>query len=224
MRSLPKSVTHSLTRVNASSSPEPRLVPTPPSTAASSSRAPAPSTGPSSSKPISHPCHAMGPAELESQVRAWLRGLSGVRFVARRHGRLAGKVRTGQDSAVVGTPGSHRPADLPNTVVHLRRRAIRASVVEATPVLSGGQGADVVQDFVINDATGQVALACATVAASIVVVDAARGGPRVSSVDRPRDVTVCTSTWGRRSELFEIVRMAARPDRYVPPCLTRTGA
>ncbi|HEY5881222.1 MAG TPA: NAD(P)-dependent alcohol dehydrogenase [Nakamurella sp.] len=76
--------------------------------------------------------------------------------------------------------------------------------------LTGGRGANVVFDFVGNDATGKVAVSCAGVAASVVLLGAGGGGPRVGFASVPRDLSVSTSTWGRRSELFELVELARR--------------
>jgi propanol-preferring alcohol dehydrogenase len=84
------------------------------------------------------------------------------------------------------------------------------SAAEAIRGLTRGRGADVVLDFVGNDATGKTALRCAAVAASVVVVGAGGGGPRVGFTNAPRDITVSTSTWGRRNELHQLVEMAKR--------------
>jgi propanol-preferring alcohol dehydrogenase len=76
--------------------------------------------------------------------------------------------------------------------------------------LTQGRGANVVLDFVGGDKTGALALACSGVGSSVVIVGVAPGGPRVSLVGAPMNITVSTSFWGRRQELLELVEMAGR--------------
>lgn len=67
-----------------------------------------------------------------------------------------------------------------------------------------------VLDFVGTDGTGKLALSCAATASHIVLVGAGGGSAHVGFVGSPLDVTVSTSTWGRRNELIELVEMAKR--------------
>ncbi|WP_127783637.1 NAD(P)-dependent alcohol dehydrogenase [Rhodococcus sp. X156] len=76
--------------------------------------------------------------------------------------------------------------------------------------LTGGRGANVVLDFVGADVTGELAVACAGVASSVVIVGAGNGGAKIGLTSAPYNISVSTSLWGRRKELMELVEMARR--------------
>jgi propanol-preferring alcohol dehydrogenase len=85
-----------------------------------------------------------------------------------------------------------------------------AAAAEAVREMTGGRGANVVLDFVGADVTGELAVACAGVASSVVILGAGYGGAKVGLTSAPYNVTVSTSLWGRRKELLELVAMATR--------------
>ncbi|MCY7395494.1 MAG: NAD(P)-dependent alcohol dehydrogenase [Nocardioides sp.] len=81
-----------------------------------------------------------------------------------------------------------------------------AEVREATH----GLGADVVLDFVGSDETLRTAVACARMLADITIVGLGGGTLPVSFFSVPYEVSVQSTYWGNRSELVEVLDLAAR--------------
>jgi len=76
--------------------------------------------------------------------------------------------------------------------------------------ITSGRGADVVFDFVGTDATGKLAMMSCSPGASVVLLGAGGGGVHSQFSRGPANVSVSTSLWGRRKQLFELVTMAQR--------------
>ncbi|WP_030172180.1 NAD(P)-dependent alcohol dehydrogenase [Spirillospora albida] len=81
-----------------------------------------------------------------------------------------------------------------------------AAVREAT----GGLGADVVLDFVGNDATLAAAVGCARVLGDVTIVGIGGGSLPVSFFSVPYEVSLQTTYWGTRPEFAEVLDLAAR--------------
>jgi propanol-preferring alcohol dehydrogenase len=75
---------------------------------------------------------------------------------------------------------------------------------------SGRRGADVVLDFVGSDATVALAAAVARQLGDITIVGIAGGTLPVSFFSVPYEASIQTTYWGFRSELVEILDLAAR--------------
>lgn len=81
-------------------------------------------------------------------------------------------------------------------------------VVSAIRNLGGGEGADVVIDFVGNDATLAMAKQVVKRRSLIVIVGLGLGTLRYSFLDFPAEVDLCTAYWGSRTELTEVITLA----------------
>ncbi len=81
------------------------------------------------------------------------------------------------------------------------------AIRDATP---GGRGADVVLDFVGSDQTLATAAGAARQMADITVVGIAGGTLPVSFFGVPYEASVQTTYWGTRTELVEVLDLAAR--------------
>lgn len=88
-------------------------------------------------------------------------------------------------------------------------------VAEAVREVSGGLGADVVVDCVGSDETLATAVACARQLADITVVGLGGGTLPFSFFGVPYEVSVQTTYWGNRSELVEVLDLAARGRLHV---------
>jgi propanol-preferring alcohol dehydrogenase len=75
---------------------------------------------------------------------------------------------------------------------------------------SGRHGSDVVLDFVGSDATLALAVAVARQLGDITIVGIAGGTLPVSFLSVPYEVSIQTTYWGFRSELVEVLDLAAR--------------
>lgn len=75
--------------------------------------------------------------------------------------------------------------------------------------LTGGQGADVVLDFVGAQDTMALAVACAGVLSQVTVVGLAMGSVGFSALSVPWECSLATVYWGTRPELVELVALAA---------------
>ena len=78
---------------------------------------------------------------------------------------------------------------------------------DATP---GGRGADVVIDFVGSDATLALGAAVVRQLGDLTIVGIAGGTLPVSFFSVPYEVSIQTTYWGTRSELVEVLDLAAR--------------
>ena len=78
---------------------------------------------------------------------------------------------------------------------------------DATP---GGRGADVVLDFVGSDATLALGAAVVRQLGDLTIVGIAGGTLPVSFFSVPYEVSIQTTYWGTRSELVEVLDLAAR--------------
>ena len=88
-------------------------------------------------------------------------------------------------------------------------------VVEAIKDLGEGEGADVVIDFVGNDATLAVAKQVVKRRSLIVIVGLGLGTLPYTFLDFPAEVDLCTAYWGSRSELSQVITLA-REGRVTP--------
>ena len=87
--------------------------------------------------------------------------------------------------------------------------------------LTGGQGADVVLDFVGSDATLALATAAVRVLGEVTVVGIGGGSYPFSFFTVPYEASLCTTYWGSRPELAEVLDLAARGD--LRPVITTCG-
>jgi propanol-preferring alcohol dehydrogenase len=127
-----------------------------------------------------------------------LKATSAARIVAvdTREDALALATSCGADVTVVSGPDA--------------AAAIRAA--------SGRRGSDVVLDFVGSDATLALAAAVARPLGDITIVGIAGGTLPVSFFSLPYEVSIQTTYWGFRSELIEMLDLAARG--LVKPAVT----
>ena len=88
-------------------------------------------------------------------------------------------------------------------------------VVEAVKDLGEGEGADVVLDFVGNDATLGVAKQVVKRRSLIVIVGLGLGTLPYSFLDFPAEVDLYTAYWGSREELSQVISLA-REGRVTP--------
>jgi propanol-preferring alcohol dehydrogenase len=82
------------------------------------------------------------------------------------------------------------------------------SSIEAVRELADGHGAQAVFDFVGSQATADLAAGLVGVASDIVMVGLGPGAVRVGQFTLPDGSSARTSTWGTRSELFEVLDLA----------------
>jgi len=75
---------------------------------------------------------------------------------------------------------------------------------------TGGRGADVVLDFVGSDQTLRDGAACARALGDLTIVGIAGGSLPVSFFGVPYELSVQTTYWGNRTELVEVLDLAAR--------------
>jgi len=75
---------------------------------------------------------------------------------------------------------------------------------------TGGRGADVVLDFVGSDQTLRDGAACARALGDLTIVGIAGGSLPVSFFALPYELSVQTTYWGNRTELVEVLDLAAR--------------
>ena len=75
--------------------------------------------------------------------------------------------------------------------------------------LTGGRGADVVIDFVGATATLELARAAARVMGDVTIVGIGGGEIPVSFFSQPYEVSIATTYWGSRSEVVELLALAA---------------
>lgn len=91
--------------------------------------------------------------------------------------------------------------------------ALRADA-EDTPAavkdLTGGRGADVVIDFVANDATHATAVACARQQGDFTIVGGAGGTFAMGLYTAPYELCVRSIYWGSRTDLAEVLALAAK--------------
>jgi propanol-preferring alcohol dehydrogenase len=85
-----------------------------------------------------------------------------------------------------------------------------AGLVEAVREATHGRGADVVLDFVGSDATLASAAAMVRQLGDLTLVGIAGGSLPVSFFGLPYEASVQTTYWGNRSELVELLDLAAR--------------
>jgi propanol-preferring alcohol dehydrogenase len=85
-----------------------------------------------------------------------------------------------------------------------------ADLVEQVRAATDGLGADVVLDFVGSDETLTTAAACARPMADITLVGLGGGTLPVSFFSPPYEVSVQSTYWGNRTELVEVLDLAAR--------------
>jgi len=83
-------------------------------------------------------------------------------------------------------------------------------VVEAIREAAHGRGADLVLDFVGSDETLATAAASARQLGDLTIVGIAGGSLPVSFFSVPYEVSIQTTYWGTRSELVEVLELAAR--------------
>ncbi len=83
-------------------------------------------------------------------------------------------------------------------------------VVDRIREASHGRGADVVLDFVGSDATLATGAACARQLGDLNLVGMAGGTLPVSFFSVPYELSIQTTYWGNRSELVEVLDLAAR--------------
>ncbi|MDA8269617.1 MAG: NAD(P)-dependent alcohol dehydrogenase [Actinomycetota bacterium] len=76
--------------------------------------------------------------------------------------------------------------------------------------VTGGQGADVVLDFVGSDDTLALGAAVARTVGDLTLVGLAGGSLRVSFFSVPYELSVQTTYWGSRPELVEVLQLGAR--------------
>ena len=76
--------------------------------------------------------------------------------------------------------------------------------------LTHGLGADVLLDFVGADATIELARAAARPFGDATIVGIAGGTVPLSFLSQPYEVSIQTTYWGSRSELVELLELAAR--------------
>lgn len=88
-------------------------------------------------------------------------------------------------------------------------------VVEAVRDVGKGEGADVVLDFVGNDATLAVAKQVVKRRSLIVIVGLGLGTLPYSFLDFPAEVDLSTAYWGSRDELSQVITLA-REGRVTP--------
>ena len=88
-------------------------------------------------------------------------------------------------------------------------------VVAAVKDLGEGEGADVIIDFVGNDATLALAKRVVKRRSLIVIVGLGLGTLPYSFLDFPAEVDLCTANWGSRSELTQVMTLA-REGRVSP--------
>jgi len=85
-------------------------------------------------------------------------------------------------------------------------------------MITGGQGADVVLDFVGSDDTMHLAVAVARNLGDVTVVGLAGGTVQLSFLTVPYELSVQTTYWGSRPELIEVLDLGAR--RLIRPTIT----
>jgi propanol-preferring alcohol dehydrogenase len=83
-------------------------------------------------------------------------------------------------------------------------------VVEAIREAAHGRGADLVLDFVGSDETLATAAASTRSLGDLTIVGIAGGSLPVSFFSVPYEVSIQTTYWGTRSELVELLELAAR--------------
>ena len=76
--------------------------------------------------------------------------------------------------------------------------------------LTGGRGADVVIDFVGTTATLTLARAVARVMGDVTIVGIGGGEVPLGFFTQPYEVSIATTYWGSRSELVELLALAAK--------------
>ncbi|MEU8208861.1 NAD(P)-dependent alcohol dehydrogenase [Micromonospora sp. NPDC049044] len=84
---------------------------------------------------------------------------------------------------------------------------------------TGGRGADVVLDFVGNDATLALGVASARTVGDLTIVGIGGGTVGVSFFSVPYELSIATTYWGSRGELIEVLDLGARA--LVRPKTTR---
>ncbi|MCW1960241.1 MAG: zinc-binding dehydrogenase, partial [Mycobacterium sp.] len=84
------------------------------------------------------------------------------------------------------------------------------TAAEAVRELTGGRGADVVIDFVGTSATMNLARAVARAMADVTIVGIGGGEIPLGFFSQPYEVSIPTTYWGSRSELAELLALAAR--------------
>ena len=82
--------------------------------------------------------------------------------------------------------------------------------VNAIREAAHGRGADLVLDFVGSDETLATAAASARQLGDVTIVGIAGGSLAVSFFSVPYEVSIQTTYWGTRSELAEVLELAAR--------------
>jgi propanol-preferring alcohol dehydrogenase len=90
--------------------------------------------------------------------------------------------------------------------------AIRADAEDAVAQVrdaTDGRGADVVIDFVGSDSTMSNAFACAMVQGDLTIVGGAGGTFPIGLYTAPYELRVQSTYWGKRSELSEVLALAA---------------
>jgi alcohol dehydrogenase, propanol-preferring len=76
--------------------------------------------------------------------------------------------------------------------------------------LTDGHGADVVLDFVGADATIELARTAARPLGDATIIGIAGGSVPLTFFSQPYEVSIQTTYWGSRSELVEVLELAAR--------------
>ncbi|WFF03940.1 NAD(P)-dependent alcohol dehydrogenase [Micromonospora sp. WMMD964] len=93
------------------------------------------------------------------------------------------------------------------------------SAAEEIRQATGGRGADVVLDFVGNDATLALGVATARTVGDLTIVGLGGGTVGVSFFSVPYEVSIATTYWGSRPELVEVLDLGARG--LIRPTTTR---
>ena len=83
-------------------------------------------------------------------------------------------------------------------------------IVDDIRALTGGIGADLVLDFVGNDQTMAAAMAVSRSLGDVTIVGIGGGSFDFSFMSQPYEVSLQTTYWGSRSELEEVLALAAR--------------
>ena len=108
--------------------------------------------------------------------------------------------------AIDTSPGARRLATELGADVVLDPSEVE--VVSAIRELGGGEGAEVVIDFVGSDATLAMAKRVVKRRSVIVIVGLGLGTLPYSFLDFPAEVDLCTVNWGSRTELTEVIALA----------------
>lgn len=104
-----------------------------------------------------------------------------------------------------------RASALANALAHGAQHAVTSGPDVHAQIrdLTGGQGADVVLDFVGSDETMALAMAAARTFAQVTIVGIAGGTYRFNCHLAPHEVSLSTTYWGSLPELREVLALAA---------------